>query len=70
MNPRMDQLVVSHIEDLHHEAAQQRPTRQLARSRREGEHGARFERVRSRVGSYLVEMGERLQTTKTRSHLV
>jgi hypothetical protein len=69
MNPRMDQLVESHIEELRHQAAQQRPILRMARRRREDGSGARFKRVKSRLGSYLVDLGERLQTTRTRSHL-
>lgn len=67
MSPRMDQLVESHIEELGHQAAQQRPILRVARRGRNGERRATFARVKSRLGSYLVEIGhgQRLQTTTT-----
>jgi hypothetical protein len=69
MSPRIDQLVESRIEELRHQAAQQRPIRRVPGG---GPHDARraiFERVKSRLGSCLVVMGQRLQTTSTQSHL-
>ena len=64
MGPRMGQLVESHVEELHAQAAHQRP---IHRVLRRGHDGATFERVKSRLGSYLVEVGQRLQATTTRS---
>lgn len=71
MSPRMEQLVESRIEELRHQAAQQRPIRRVPGWGPERERGATFERVKSRLGAYLVVMGQRLQTTSTstRSHL-
>jgi hypothetical protein len=66
MSPWMNQLVESHIEELHHQAAQQRPIRRMARHGCDGERRVTFERFKSRLGSYLVDVGLRLQTTTTR----
>ena len=66
MSPRMDQLVESHIEELH-QATQPRPVRRMAGRGHDGERHVTFERVKSRLGTYLVEVGQRLQTTTTRS---
>jgi hypothetical protein len=62
MSPRIEQLVESHVEELY-QAAQQSPRRQLRCRRHDGEHHATLERAKSRLGTYLVEIGQRLQTT-------
>jgi hypothetical protein len=66
-SPRVDQLVESHVEELRLQGAQH-PRRRM---KRRGHHSERraFESVKSRLGSYLVEIGLRLQTTTHQSPL-
>jgi hypothetical protein len=62
ISPLIEQLVAGHIEELRQQAAQPRPADRKTLLNRS--HGA-SQRVKSRLGSYLVDRGQRLMTTST-----
>jgi hypothetical protein len=63
MSPRMDQLVAARIEELQGQAAPRRAARRVERLGRGRQSRTLRQRVKGRLGSYLVETGQRLQTT-------
>ncbi len=62
ISPLMEQLVAGHIEELRQEAAQPRTD---GRSTLLGRSHVASQRVKSRLGSFLVDRGQRLLMTST-----
>jgi hypothetical protein len=68
--PQMDRLASAHITELRHRAAQDRLALQESPARHSEHHAAR-RRLKQRLGSYLVGVGQRLLISSSpNSHLV
>ena len=65
IGPRMDDMAAAHIAELRRQAARPRPARRVARPGRDGASRTVRTRVKSRLGSYLIETGQRLVTPST-----
>ena len=62
-SPRMDQLVSPHIDELRRLAPQKARPRRISPYGRSRERHSMSGRVKLRLGSYLVEIGQRLLFT-------
>lgn len=63
--PWLDQLVAARIEDLRHSADHKRQVNRLTPEESKTDHRTASEWMRSRLGFYLVNVGQRLLTGST-----